>query len=116
MDINYFLYCKKKYNNMIYYFDNVIQEYDDIINNSISVSQNINHEDIKLLNFEIQISNMVILKKIYIEEKEKISYLIKDCNEKIMKVCIHDFIDDSIDITPELSQNISYCSLCGYTK
>ena len=38
----------------------------------------------------------------------------QDINEKDT-ICHHTFIDDSIDIDCEKSQNIRYCSICYYT-
>ena len=37
-------------------------------------------------------------------------------NKKIMDLCNHEFIEDTIDITPDRSQNIRYCSICEYTE
>ena len=35
---------------------------------------------------------------------------------KIIQICNHDFENDTIDITPERSKNITYCKICEYTK
>jgi hypothetical protein len=110
MDINYLLSCKKMYNNIIYNFENIINEIDDIV--SISYNDKEEHEN---KNIEQHISNILMLKKIYNQEKEKISCLIDECNNNIEMICPHDFVNDSIDISPDISKNICYCSLCGYT-
>jgi hypothetical protein len=33
-------------------------------------------------------------------------------NNKIMKICNHEFIEDDIDISPDYSQRITYCLHC----
>jgi hypothetical protein len=35
---------------------------------------------------------------------------------KINNICEHEWIDDDIDITPELSQRITYCKNCEVSK
>lgn len=36
--------------------------------------------------------------------------------DKLNNICVHEWTDDYIDITPELSQNICYCIKCEVTK
>jgi len=114
MDINYFLLCKKKYTNIIYNFENIINECDDIINEIVDFLQN-KHTIQDDESFKTRLSQTFNLKKHYIQEKEKMNYLFKECNENIQKMCNHEFINDVIDITPEFSKNICYCILCEYT-
>ena len=49
----------------------------------------------------------------YYEYYEKVKYLL---NKKIIQCCPHDFIEDEIDISPEISQKIIYCSICENNK
>jgi ppGpp synthetase/RelA/SpoT-type nucleotidyltranferase len=114
MDINYFLLCKKKYNNILSYFENIINECDDIINELITNMQQKNDDNI-YEHVKTQLSNIYTLKNQYIQEKERINYLIKECISNIQKLCNHQFVNDSIDITPEFSEKICYCTLCEYT-
>jgi len=37
-------------------------------------------------------------------------------NDKIQHLCIHEWIDDEIDISPEISRKICYCNKCLITK
>ena len=37
------------------------------------------------------------------------------CKDNCNK-CNHQFIKDLIDINPDFSKEITYCTLCGYTK
>lgn len=36
--------------------------------------------------------------------------------EKIQSICVHDWVEDLIDIDPDRSQYICYCSKCEITK
>jgi hypothetical protein len=45
----------------------------------------------------------------YYEHYEKVNDLL---NKKILECCPHNFIEDYIDISPEVSQKITYCSIC----
>lgn len=40
----------------------------------------------------------------------------KNIKDKLNSICVHEWIEDYIDITPELSQNICYCIKCEVTK
>lgn len=52
-------------------------------------------------------------KEIIIVEVVTNKNIIKD---KLNNICVHEWIEDYIDITPELSQNICYCIKCEVTK
>jgi len=52
-------------------------------------------------------------KEIIIVEVVTNKNIIKD---KLNSICVHEWIEDYIDITPELSQNICYCIKCEVTK
>jgi hypothetical protein len=54
-----------------------------------------------------------------IEYEKKIIELdltIEHLNQFICHSCEHTFVEDVIDITPDRSQNITYCTICEYTK
>ena len=36
--------------------------------------------------------------------------------EKLINICVHEWVNDYIDISPELSQKICYCIKCEVTK
>ena len=53
------------------------------------------------------------------EYEKKINELdltIEHLNQFICHNCEHTFVEDVIDITPDRSQNITYCTICEYTK
>ena len=78
MSLEYFLYCRGKYEDMI----NYIKE-----NNKNSV---------------IPLKHVKYLKRL--------------CDKKIEELCEHEFVNDLIDITPDISKHITYCRICQYTK
>lgn len=57
------------------------------------------------------------------KEKEKEIVIVQEAStnkniieEQLNNICVHEWTDDYIDITPELSQNICYCIKCEITK
>jgi hypothetical protein len=94
------LFLKKKYQNILNNINEIIYTYNEI--KSANIQNKLNDD----LTKEIQ----------YYEEKYKeLSNSILYINSIIYKECQHNYIDDVIDITPELSQRITYCTLCEHT-
>ena len=92
MSLDYYLFCRKRCNNII----NKLKETTNNNNNNIFLNElNLTENNNKLTHF-INLKNI--------------------CERKIHKLCQHDFIDDYIDINPERSQKITYCTICEYTK
>jgi hypothetical protein len=52
----------------------------------------------------------------FIKQKEVITQIRKNYELKINAMCNHEMVDDLIDITPDESKHISYCTICGFTK
>jgi|LakMenE18May11ns_1017448.scaffolds.fasta_scaffold9543580_1 hypothetical protein len=101
MDINYFLSSKKKLQKILSYFNEIKLTYceiqlerDDGINDEYITDQ-INECETKIAELELSI--------------EHLSHFIYD-------KCVHTFVEDVIDITPDRSKNITYCTICEYTK
>jgi hypothetical protein len=95
MSLEYYLFYKKHYEDVINNLDNIINSTLDTNDSNLLVPYN---------------KIFLIEKKQHIIEKKTI------CDNKIHELCNHEFEDDMIDITPERSQYITYCILCGYTK
>lgn len=99
----------KNINNKYIFF---LQETD---NNGNNVSNN-NVLEKELLKNVYQIYNKFNLLK----EKPNFTYLSfsllqfynKIINDKIIECCPHQFVEDDIDISPDLSKKIYYCSIC----
>ena len=50
------------------------------------------------------------------ELKSLFTSLLKSINTKIYKMCSHEFIEDSVDIDPDRSEEIVYCTKCYLCK
>ena len=106
MSLDYYLFCKKTYHEIQFKLDEIINKYNDIQQ--------------FMMNHEIQKNNIIILEEedkfFFIEAKKYIENIENKFKEKIQTLCNHKMVDDSIDITPDLSTNIRYCELCEYTE
>jgi hypothetical protein len=112
MSINYYLFCRESYNR-------VINSLEDIINIFEEMEKHTQEEDTqeKQSNFK---SDTILLneshnKLFFSSKKQDIQVLKNICDKNILELCKHTFIEDTIDITPDKSQNIRYCSICEYT-
>jgi len=94
-NIDYFLFLKKKYVNISSYLNEIINSYEEITfyNNDFLLQYNK-----------------------YKNELSEIKHLINNINDSICHICKHEFVEDEIDLTPDLSQKIEYCQICEYTK
>ena len=98
--MNYNLFLKNKYQNILSNLKEIIYTYKEL--KTVYIQNNLND------NFTMELQ--------YYEEKYKeISNNISYINSIITKDCEHNYIDDVIDITPDLSQHITYCTLCEHT-
>jgi hypothetical protein len=98
MDINYFLSSKKKLQKVLSYLNEIKVTYYEIRDDGVSdeyITDQITEYETKITELEVTI--------------EHLSHFI--CNN-----CQHTFVEDVIDITPDRSQNITYCTICEYTK
>jgi hypothetical protein len=95
MSLEYYLFYRRHY-------ESIIHNLDDIINSTLDPSSgellDQNHTNFLLEN-----------RKHMLEFKTL-------CDNKILELCNHNFEDDMIDITPDTSKHITYCTVCGYTK
>jgi len=98
---NYFLFLKKKYTNILHNLREIHETYLEIILAEITHG--------KYLEYEINAKNKC--KK----QIDDIEYYIERIEKEMQNCCNHNFVDDEIDITPDRSQKIKYCSICEYT-
>jgi hypothetical protein len=108
MSLEYYIFCKDRYQEIILHLENVIESYDLIIDCT-------NTEE-KLEMDYYNIFQPEHNKSFFINSLNHVKQLKNICDNKINKLCVHEFENDSIDITPDRSENITYCKLCGYTK
>ena len=102
MSLEYYLFCRKRYDNIINYLKGIINEKELLLN-----------EEVKLKNEHVNLSYGIN------EYKNDIIFYIELRNnneKKIYDSCKHIFEDDYIDITPERSEKITYCSICECSK
>ena len=107
--IEYFLFLKKHYENILLHLNEINNTYEEIISSdkvSDNISDNVSE---KCLGYDYT------LQKDCQNHISKINLCIQKINTSIWDNCNHNFIDDEIDITPERSKKITYCSLCEYT-
>jgi len=101
MDINYFLSSKKKLQKVLSHLNEIKLSYCEI---QIERGDFINSEYIhdEIYEYEKKISELELI--------------IENINQIILSNCEHTFVEDLIDITPDRSQHITYCTVCEYTK
>lgn len=109
MSLEYYLLCKKKYESIIDHLESVIENFEDIFSYTAEFDMDEAEQILDIYNPHCHID--------YIRGKLNcVRNLKKLCKNKIRKLCVHEFVKDSIDIDAERSQNITYCRICEYTK
>jgi hypothetical protein len=112
MSLEYYLFCRENVNEIITNLENIVQNCEIITHNT----------DLELEKTNDEIFLSLFKKKIHknffstIEQFTDFKQLKKLCDDKIVQLCSHEFVDDSIDIDPDRSENITYCTICGFTK
>ena len=108
MSLEYYIFCRDKYEEIILNLENIIENYNiiiDVTNSEENLEQN--HYNI----FQPETNQNFFMNRLtHMKQFQKI------CDNKIKKLCVHNFINDTIDINPERSDNITYCQYCGLTK
>jgi len=100
---------------------------DDLLNNIYNAKSNITYvkRAINVLdnNYFIEDKDNVYSQLVNIFDSIAVSDLTRAMTDyknivehKLNNICQHEWIDDNIDITPERSQNITYCRLCELSK
>jgi hypothetical protein len=97
---DYFLFLKIKYSSILENLNDICNVYEEIIQND-----NVNNEII-LLNTHLKEINL------YKSQIQNIEYLLENISNKIKNNCQHNFVDDLIDIDPDKSVYITYCTKC----
>jgi hypothetical protein len=109
MSLEYYLFCREKYGFILNHLEQINELFDNVIN--LTENENCIIEK-NYYNIFLTELNSKSIEKI----KENVEKLKNICNNKIIELCDHDYINDLIDITPDRSENIIYCQKCGYTK
>lgn len=121
-DINYFLFLKKKQQHILQNLEDIYckyQEINDYLNRELYIN-NIEENCISCQDYIKDKKDYICTLQNYcVKYKKDINDLnmhLKFIHDKIQTICTHNFVEDSIDITPEISQTIVYCKICEYTK
>lgn len=99
IDVFFLLNLHKKYNTILIHLNEIVNIYDEML---------IEHTD----SFYIVEEQ----RKYYLKKIDRITETITNITKNIQGNCVHEFVNDSIDIDCERSQNITYCTICEYTK
>lgn len=109
MSLDYYLFCRKRYDNIIRNLEEIINENNLFFNETAKLEMEVAENILDELN--------LIENREYFKNKLKYFIRLKDiCERKIYKLCEHNYIDDYIDINPERSQKITYCTICEHAK
>lgn len=119
MSLDYFLSTRKKLNNIINNLNSAFNDMDSLYEDALSEDERI--DNIKLYrNTDGKLHRNPVLSlyfnnnlKDHIRNAENSKAW---CDDNIHKLCKHEFVNDTIDVDPERSQNITYCIICEYTK
>jgi hypothetical protein len=65
---------------------------------------------------EYLFTSYILKDEMYEDTLEHLRTLLKMIESKIQNVCEHEWVYDSIDLTPEQSQTICYCGKCEVTR
>lgn len=90
MEINFFLSEKRKLTDVLVYLN-----------------------EIKIIHYNKK--NLIGLKNVN-KEIDEINETLFNLDKIIFLNCEHNFVDDLIDITPDTSKHVTYCTVCEYTK
>jgi len=117
IDVNFLFTLRTKYNSILARLREIVDIYDEIIGNPELLLTL--HRDF-LTNTELltRIDSVQIIeqRKYYMTQIAHIIKTIKNVTSDIHANCVHEFVNDSIDIDCDRSQNITYCTICEYTK
>jgi len=109
---NYFLYLKNKYTTILQNLNEICNSYEEIIENGQQMELQLSFlkNDTELLNNQ----DMTEL-SLYKNQIQNTKNMIDNINLLIQHSCCHNYISDLIDISPEKSQYITYCTICEKT-
>lgn len=117
MNLNYLLKMKNNNDYTIAYLKEINSNYvimkEETILNLIDASLNVNQDfiqynkDITEINDNLHEQDIHLRQLILLNEKLR---------TKIVSICNHEWITDSIDIDPDRSQTIEYCKICQLSK
>jgi hypothetical protein len=109
MSLEYYLYCKRRYNNIIICLEEIINDHELIFFETSKLDIDVGEIIMEELNL-IQHMYSFNTKLKYLKQLKNI------CHTRIKNLCKHEYEEDMIDITPDRSEKIIYCKICEDTK
>ena len=97
MDVQNFLFLKKKYTSILRYLNEIMNEYDNL---QSCINEN----------------HLIDKCNKYKNEINELKYLINNINYQLGQLCEHEYEEDEIDVSPDKSIKIEYCKICEYSK
>ena len=104
MSLDYYLICRRSYDKILDHIESIIYAFEDM-----------NDSDEDVCEISDEYIDIKCNKHFFSERKLAIESLRTQCTNKIYSLCCHVFVEDTIDISPDRSINIKYCSVCEYT-
>ena len=111
MCLYYFLMCKKTIEANQIFIDELISNYETMY--YVLVKQ---YECMSECNEHEYYKNILKARAEFINKKKENEELLTLCKTKIYNLCEQNFINDEIDVTPDRSQKITYCTICESNK
>jgi hypothetical protein len=117
IDVSFLLTLRKKYNTILSHLHEIVEIYDEIIGTP-ELLLTLHSDLLSQTDLSTRIDSIQIVeqKKHYSAKIKHITQTISNVTKDIHRNCVHEFVNDTIDIDCERSQNITYCSICEYTK
>lgn len=117
IDVSFLLTLRKKYNAVLLHLSEIVDIYNEIIGNP-ELLLTLHGDVLSQTDLSTRIDSVQIVeqKKYYLTKINHITQTISNVTKDIHQNCVHEFENDSIDIDCECSQNITYCTICEYTK
>jgi hypothetical protein len=113
MSVYYFLYLSNKHKLIRNYLEGIIDVYDDIITETKIQD---NSSNVVLFNKEEKLNAFENIKQQCKTHLNQANLHCETLKQQSFEVCEHRYITDLIDITPDKSTHIEYCTVCGHTK
>lgn len=100
MSVEYYLNCRKNYKRVLSDLDEMIRCYSNIANL-------IDDDESDYICYNLNF---------FINKHKHVTRLLDICEKRIKMMCRHDYVTDLVDIDPDTSKSITYCSICEHTK
>jgi len=117
MSLNYLLKMKSENDYTIAYLKEINIHHtkmkEETILNLIDTSLNVNEN---ILQYNKNITEINELLNEQIEHIKSLMLSNEKIRSKIISLCNHEWVQDSIDIDPDRSKTIEYCKICHLTK